>query len=108
MRDGKIRTRADYYARKVFSKLVDSLSLEGRDHQEYLEFQLKRLEDMSLHYAAAASNPELPPSHRARNRDLLMSARGLVNGIKFSLALENFKGEDLMKIEGLDQLKKTK
>ena len=65
------------------------------NNKDYLEGQIKVLENAILSYRVQSKNKELPPRIRARSRDLEQNAMGLLNGIKFSLSLLQHDKEKL-------------
>jgi hypothetical protein len=90
-----------FKSRVVISQVLGSFDPEKQDNLEYLEFQLQRLEVMATTYQNGMKDQNLTARIRARNRDLLMTTTGLINGIKFGLAMQQYRGQDLMELEGL-------
>lgn len=94
--------RAEFASKFVLRKLLaDFETLKDMPNQKYLEFQIKRLEQMLVVYRASSCNKALPARIRARSRDLEQNCLGLINGIKFSISFWQNKNTNLAELEGL-------
>lgn len=92
--DAKIASK--FILRKLLSEFDKEKDLPN---QEYLEAQLKRLNQMSGIYNTQSSNVNLSPRQRARARDLEQNCLGLINGIKFGISFWLHENEDLNALE---------
>lgn len=77
-------------------------------NEDYLKYQIQRLERLRLQYRGQSINKDTLPRHRARARDLEQSIAGMVAGIKFAISFQHFRGHDLMQMEGLEAVKPLK
>lgn len=89
----------DIKGAKILKKLLaDFEKYKDLPNQEYLEFQIRRLNQMSTVYKTQSVNSELSARQRAKARDLEQRTLGLINGIKFGISFWLHENEDLMKI----------
>ena len=70
---------------KVLEEFESSYE-SGLPNQVYLEHHLEILQKQAGFYETQSKNPDLPPRIRARNRDLMQNALGLIKGIEFGIA----------------------
>jgi hypothetical protein len=92
----------------LLKHLLDWNEIEKLPNQEYLEFQLDRLQKYALVAKTNSQNPEIPPRLRARARDMEQNTKGLIAGIQFAIAFWYHKDQDLLKIEKLEEIVKKK
>lgn len=96
-------------ASKILLKnLLNWGELESLPNQEYLEYQLSKLQNFALMYQTQSRDPNIPPRLRARARDLEQNTKGLIAGIQFAISFWSFKDQDLIKLENLEDTVKKK
>ena len=90
----------------IYTQFPDGIN--NLPNEDYLHFQLDRLEKLRMNYHGQSVNREVLPRHRARARDLEQNCAGLIAGIKFAISFAHFRDVDLAKMEGVDTLIRNK
>jgi len=94
---------ANATSRMLLEKLVDDFDVRTEmPNQEYLEYQLGKLDEALVSYRAQSKNPKLAAKDRARARDRVQAVTGMIKGIKFSISFWLHKDQDLLKLEDID------
>lgn len=95
-------------SRMLLEQLVDDFDVRHMEmpNQEYLEYQLGKLDEVLIGYRAQSKNPKLAPKDRARARDRVQAVTGMIKGIKFSISFWLHKDQDLLKLEEIDTSEK--
>ena len=80
-----MRQHSKFLLKKIMEEFTQSYG-SGLPNQAYLEHNLDLLQKQAGFYETQSKNPQLPPRVRARNRDLMQNAIGLMKGIEFGIA----------------------
>lgn len=79
--------RPNHCSKIILQRILDSHLALSEEPFGTIKEDLAKIERMAEVYRNTSSDISLQPRHRARARDLEQNAIGLINGIKYALAM---------------------